>query len=184
MGRSRRGVAAARTGRHRRRRPARAEPGTAAGTRRGPVPRPGADGEQTKAAAQRMWEENSEEIGRSLPWPTERMREMLHYLDRARRAGEAGPSRQRPPAARFDARKPPCGLLVPTAASATAVGRRGPGQPVRRRTASGRPVSCAAPPAASRPSRTPRRCPGRGWSDVVRRRSTSSTVSAHSWSRA
>jgi MerR family transcriptional regulator, thiopeptide resistance regulator len=47
---------------------------------------PGADGEQTKAATQRMWEENSEEIGRSLPWPTERMRELVHYLERVRQA--------------------------------------------------------------------------------------------------
>jgi DNA-binding transcriptional MerR regulator len=47
---------------------------------------PGADGERTKAAAQRAWDEHSEEIGRTLPWPTERMREVLQYLDRARGA--------------------------------------------------------------------------------------------------
>ncbi len=47
---------------------------------------PGAEGERTKAAAQRMWDVNSEQIGRSLPWPTERMRELLQYLERARQA--------------------------------------------------------------------------------------------------
>jgi DNA-binding transcriptional MerR regulator len=47
----------------------------------------GEDGERTKAAAQRTWEENSEEIGRSLPWPVDRMRDLVHYLERARQAG-------------------------------------------------------------------------------------------------
>ena len=47
----------------------------------------GEAGERTKAAAQRMWDENSEEIGQGLPWPVERMRELVHYLERARRAG-------------------------------------------------------------------------------------------------
>lgn len=44
----------------------------------------GADGERTKAAAQRMWDENSDEIGSTLPWPVDRMRELVHYLERAR----------------------------------------------------------------------------------------------------
>jgi DNA-binding transcriptional MerR regulator len=47
----------------------------------------GGDGEQTKAAAQRMWADNSEEIGRSLPWPADRMRDLVRYLERARQAG-------------------------------------------------------------------------------------------------
>ena len=46
----------------------------------------GEDGERTKAAARRTWEENSEEIGRSLPWPADRMRDLVDYL-------EAGPGR-------------------------------------------------------------------------------------------
>ncbi|MFC4586579.1 MerR family transcriptional regulator [Sphaerisporangium corydalis] len=46
----------------------------------------GAGGEQTKAAAQRMWQENSEEIGRSLPWPVDRMRDLVTYLERARQS--------------------------------------------------------------------------------------------------
>ncbi|MFH8568462.1 MerR family transcriptional regulator [Streptomyces sp. NPDC017993] len=46
----------------------------------------GADGEQTKAAAQRMWDENSEEIGNTLPWPADRMRDLVRYLERAREA--------------------------------------------------------------------------------------------------
>ncbi|MFF3441007.1 MerR family transcriptional regulator [Streptosporangium sp. NPDC002721] len=45
------------------------------------------DGEGTKAAARRMWRENSEEIGRSLPWPADRMRNLVHYLERSRQAG-------------------------------------------------------------------------------------------------
>jgi Predicted transcriptional regulators len=47
----------------------------------------GEAGERTKAAAQRMWEEHSEEIGRSLPWPVDRMRDLVDYLDQVRRAG-------------------------------------------------------------------------------------------------
>ncbi|GAA3440865.1 hypothetical protein Pve01_19840 [Planomonospora venezuelensis] len=50
----------------------------------------GADGERTKAAARRMWEEHSEELGRSLPWPAERMRELVRYLERVRQAGRRG----------------------------------------------------------------------------------------------
>ncbi len=47
----------------------------------------GDDGERTKAAARRMWRENSEEIGRSLPWPADRMRDLVFYLERSRQAG-------------------------------------------------------------------------------------------------
>ncbi|MFC4894192.1 MerR family transcriptional regulator [Streptosporangium amethystogenes subsp. fukuiense] len=47
----------------------------------------GRDGEQTRAAARGMWRENSEEIGRSLPWPAARMRDLVDYLERARQAG-------------------------------------------------------------------------------------------------
>ncbi|GAA4578157.1 hypothetical protein GCM10023194_00290 [Planotetraspora phitsanulokensis] len=46
----------------------------------------GGDGEQTKAAARRMWSDNSEEIGRNLPWPADRMRDLMGYLERARQA--------------------------------------------------------------------------------------------------
>lgn len=44
----------------------------------------GEDGERTKAAAQRMWDDNSEGIGRGLPWPVDRMRNLLAYLERVR----------------------------------------------------------------------------------------------------
>jgi hypothetical protein len=47
----------------------------------------GDDGEQTKAAARTVWQENTEEIGRSLPWPVDRMRDLVRYLERARQAG-------------------------------------------------------------------------------------------------
>ncbi|MET7932776.1 hypothetical protein [Streptomyces sp. NPDC005322] len=47
----------------------------------------GADGERTRAAARVMWQETSEEISRSLPWPADRMRELVGYLERARQAG-------------------------------------------------------------------------------------------------
>jgi MerR family transcriptional regulator, thiopeptide resistance regulator len=49
--------------------------------------REGADGERTKAVAQAMWQENSEEISRSLPWPADRMRDLVQYLERVRQAG-------------------------------------------------------------------------------------------------
>lgn len=52
----------------------------------------GRAGEQTKTASQRAWEENSEEVGRRLPWPAERMRELLVYLDEARRVRQDGAS--------------------------------------------------------------------------------------------
>ena len=42
--------------------------------------------DQTVTAARTMWRENSEELGRSLPWPADRMRELVGYLERARRA--------------------------------------------------------------------------------------------------
>ncbi len=47
----------------------------------------GADGERTKAAARAVWQDNSEEIGRSLPWPGDRMRDLVDYLERVRRVG-------------------------------------------------------------------------------------------------
>jgi DNA-binding transcriptional MerR regulator len=47
----------------------------------------GPEGGRTKAAAQQAWDDHSEEIGRSLPWPVERMRELVGYLERARQAG-------------------------------------------------------------------------------------------------
>ncbi|MEV4249646.1 MerR family transcriptional regulator [Streptosporangium canum] len=50
----------------------------------------GEEGEPTKAVARRMWEENSEELGRSLPWPSDRMRALVHYLERIRQARRPG----------------------------------------------------------------------------------------------
>ncbi|MGV9778994.1 TipAS antibiotic-recognition domain-containing protein [Streptosporangium sp. NPDC003464] len=47
----------------------------------------GDGGERTRAAARTMWRENSEELGRNLPWPVDRMRDLVHYLERARQAG-------------------------------------------------------------------------------------------------
>ncbi|MEU4094225.1 MerR family transcriptional regulator [Streptomyces sp. NPDC026673] len=47
----------------------------------------GADGERTKAAAQRMWDENSERIGQNLPWSPDRMRALVAYVQEARDAG-------------------------------------------------------------------------------------------------
>ncbi|MEU7876765.1 MerR family transcriptional regulator [Microbispora bryophytorum] len=47
----------------------------------------GADGERTRAAARRMWRDNSAEIGGSLPWPVERMAGLVAYLEQARQAG-------------------------------------------------------------------------------------------------
>ncbi|MER5647153.1 MerR family transcriptional regulator [Streptosporangium sp. NPDC002524] len=47
----------------------------------------GDDGERTKAAARRMWRENGEEIGRTLPWPADRMRDLVLYLERSRQTG-------------------------------------------------------------------------------------------------
>ncbi len=47
----------------------------------------GPDGERTRAAARRMWRDNSAEIGRSLPWPAERMAGLVSYLEQARQSG-------------------------------------------------------------------------------------------------
>ncbi|MBX6384038.1 MAG: MerR family transcriptional regulator [Microbispora sp.] len=47
----------------------------------------GPEGERTRAAVQRMWQDNSAEIGRSLPWPAERIAGLVAYLEQARRAG-------------------------------------------------------------------------------------------------
>ncbi|MDX2730307.1 MerR family transcriptional regulator [Streptomyces sp. NBC_01707] len=46
----------------------------------------GEQGERTKAAARRMWQDNSAELGRSLPWPADRMTALVGYLERARQA--------------------------------------------------------------------------------------------------
>ncbi|MFK3983402.1 MerR family transcriptional regulator [Micromonospora sp. NPDC050397] len=46
----------------------------------------GTAGEPTRAAAQRMWAGNSDEIGRNLPWPVERMRDLVGYLERVRQS--------------------------------------------------------------------------------------------------
>ncbi|MFF0243809.1 MerR family transcriptional regulator [Streptosporangium sandarakinum] len=43
-----------------------------------------ARGEQTKAAARRMWQEHRNRLSTRLPWPTEKMVELLAYLERAR----------------------------------------------------------------------------------------------------
>ncbi|MET7855830.1 MerR family transcriptional regulator [Streptomyces sp. NPDC005318] len=43
-------------------------------------------GERTKAAARRMWQENSGEISRRLPWPADRMAALVGYLERVRQA--------------------------------------------------------------------------------------------------
>lgn len=40
-----------------------------------------------KAAARTMWQDNSAEISRSLPWPADRMRDLVRYPERARQAG-------------------------------------------------------------------------------------------------
>nr|WP_277351364.1 MerR family transcriptional regulator [Microbispora sp. CL1-1] len=47
----------------------------------------GPEGERTRAAAQRMWQDNSAEIGRSLPWPAERIAGLVAYLAQARHTG-------------------------------------------------------------------------------------------------
>ncbi|WP_392673899.1 MerR family transcriptional regulator [Streptomyces sp. LN785] len=46
----------------------------------------GEQGEGTKAAARRMWQENSAGLGGSLPWPADRMAALVAYLERARQA--------------------------------------------------------------------------------------------------
>jgi DNA-binding transcriptional MerR regulator len=45
--------------------------------------------ERLKAAAQRMWQDNSGELGRRLPWPADQMTDLVAYLDRARRSRRA-----------------------------------------------------------------------------------------------
>jgi DNA-binding transcriptional MerR regulator len=45
------------------------------------------DDDRTKATARAMWQENSEELGRNLPWPADRMRDLVRYLERARQTG-------------------------------------------------------------------------------------------------
>ncbi|MFI6937813.1 MerR family transcriptional regulator [Streptomyces sp. NPDC050418] len=46
----------------------------------------GAAGEQTKAVAQQMWQGNSAEISRRLPWTADQMASLVAYLERARQA--------------------------------------------------------------------------------------------------
>ncbi|WSA72352.1 MerR family transcriptional regulator [Streptomyces sp. NBC_01799] len=46
----------------------------------------GERGERTKAAARRMWQDNSTELSRRLPWPADRMAALVGYLERARQA--------------------------------------------------------------------------------------------------
>ena len=41
----------------------------------------------TKAAARSMWQENSPELSARLPWPAERLQELVSYLQRVRDAG-------------------------------------------------------------------------------------------------
>ncbi|MGH3391786.1 MAG: MerR family transcriptional regulator [Actinomadura sp.] len=42
--------------------------------------------ERLTAAAKRMWQENSTELSRPLPWPTDQMTALVAYLDRVRQA--------------------------------------------------------------------------------------------------
>jgi DNA-binding transcriptional MerR regulator len=42
--------------------------------------------ERTGAAARTLWQENSDELGRALPWPTDQLRDLVRYLERARQA--------------------------------------------------------------------------------------------------
>lgn len=41
----------------------------------------------TKAAARSMWQENSPELSAGLPWPADRLQELVTYLQRVRDAG-------------------------------------------------------------------------------------------------
>ena len=43
--------------------------------------------EETKTAARTMWQENSSELGNTLPWPADQLRDLVGYLQRARDAG-------------------------------------------------------------------------------------------------
>ncbi|MFE0630940.1 MerR family transcriptional regulator [Streptomyces sp. NPDC058864] len=46
----------------------------------------GEDGEATKAAARRLWDERGEELARNLPWSPDRMRVLLRYVEQVREA--------------------------------------------------------------------------------------------------
>ncbi|GAA3108197.1 MerR family transcriptional regulator [Streptosporangium carneum] len=46
----------------------------------------GEQGERTKAAAQRMWDDNSADLGRRLPWPADQMVALVAYVGRVRQA--------------------------------------------------------------------------------------------------
>lgn len=43
--------------------------------------------DETKAAARSMWQENSPELSAKLPWPADRLRELVTYLQSVRDAG-------------------------------------------------------------------------------------------------
>jgi hypothetical protein len=43
--------------------------------------------EDTKAAARTMWQQNSSELGSTMPWPADQLRDLVSYLQRARDAG-------------------------------------------------------------------------------------------------
>lgn len=45
---------------------------------------------ETKAAARRMWQDHREELSGRLPWPGERMAELVGYVERVREARRAG----------------------------------------------------------------------------------------------
>jgi hypothetical protein len=42
--------------------------------------------EETKTAARTMWQQNSSELGSTLPWPADQLRDLVGYLQRAREA--------------------------------------------------------------------------------------------------
>lgn len=46
----------------------------------------GEDGEATRAAARRLWDERGGELARNLPWPPDRMRALLRYVEEVREA--------------------------------------------------------------------------------------------------
>jgi hypothetical protein len=41
----------------------------------------------TKSAARKMWQENSRELSAGMPWPSDRLQELVAYLQRVRDAG-------------------------------------------------------------------------------------------------
>ncbi|GAA5201807.1 hypothetical protein GCM10023346_47060 [Arthrobacter gyeryongensis] len=43
--------------------------------------------DETKAVARNMWQENSPELSAALPWPADRLQELVTYLQRVRDAG-------------------------------------------------------------------------------------------------